>query len=49
MFWRMNTDTYEVSKFVLIGRCELGEGEGENSPTLNLVQKIYALIVTLKH
>ena len=35
----MNTDKYEVSKFVLIEGAQLGEGEGETSPTLNLVEK----------
>ena len=39
IFWRMNTDKYEVSKFVLIGGAQLGEGEGETSPILNLVEK----------
>ena len=39
MFLRMNTDTYEVSKFILTGGAQLGEREGEASPTLNLVEK----------
>ena len=36
MFLRMNTDTYEISKFVLV---RWGDGEGETSPTLNLVEQ----------
>ena len=50
MFWRMNTETYyEVSKFALISKCELGEGEGESLTNPKSGRKLYALILTLKH
>ena len=48
MFWRMNTETYyEVSKFALISKCELGEGEGESLTNPKSGRKLYALILTL--
>ena len=49
MFWRMNSDTYEVSKFVLIGRCATRGRRGRNFTNLKSGSKICALILTLKH
>ena len=48
MFLRMNTDTYEVSKLVLISRCvtSLERGGGLTGPKSSL--RIWALILILK-
>ena len=39
MFLRMNTETHEVSQFVLTSRCATRCGRGEASPAFNLVEK----------
>ena len=48
IFLRMNTETYEVSKFVLI-RCATTCGRGRGLTGSKSCQKICALILTLKH
>ena len=48
IFLRMNTETYEVSKFVLI-RCATRCGRGRGLTGPKSCQKICALILTLKH
>ena len=49
MFWRMNTDTYEVSKFVLIGRCATRWSIVGNLTDPQSGRKTYAVILTPKH
>ena len=49
MFLRMNTKTYEVSKFVLISRCATRCWRRWGLTGPKSCRKIYALILTLKH
>ena len=49
MFLRMNTERYEVSKFVLISMCVTMWGRGGGLTGLKSGRKICALILTLKH
>ena len=49
MLLRMNTETYEVSKFVLISRCPTKWGRGGSLTCPKSCRKICALILTLKH
>ena len=46
---QMNTETYKVSKFVLISRCATRCGWGGGLTGPKSCQKICALILTLKH